>query len=1071
MNHTTDMPLKSNPTIPIETLLEYEPFVCYLLRGLVRDENQVQDLVQETWVKALGSPPKASGSPKGWLAKVVKNLARDSHRRGVARQDREVAVARPEGDGSQATSEQRLRLHRQLVNAVMDLDEPYRGVMILSYYEDLRPSQIAQKLDRKPATARSQIHRAHELLRENLDGEYGDRKSWLLVAVPMASTPMRAATVGAGLTSTPTLVMALIALVLFGGGIWLATQLVGSQDQNPLVGPSTDSALDPNPGAPDGDLEAGKVAAAKSHLANSQADSGQGRATPMQSWSVRVTEAGKPVVGAKVWVLLEDPSSLHALSPVLGTSYDNMAELSRRNPQATTEAQGLAAFQVPTTPTWVWSATETGGFAGLVQPGDAQPFELKLTPLTTVHVRVVDESDAPVGGVPVVLRYYLNPEGIVKGTGIESERGDISSTLSDPETGLATLHLSGPAKAVMAEDPKGRIRTYAWMLGIPGIDNEFHDVVEGVGSTAENPILCRVPNTGSLQVRVLEPDGTLSKRAGGVTLKSPSRVCQEGEVELNLELVDGEAQFSHVALGAEFTATFHSSSTGTTWTATGTGPTQLGEGQTLTIQGEQTGAIRGQLQGKFEPFADWSKVGLHMCVLDQNREELQRTAFQPKLDGSFQVALDPGLNLDQVVDLQIVGYYWTREEGLRPRWDLGAYFVLKPQGLDLGKVNLRWVSDRIHGRVVDTDGNGIEDARITVSTDRGGNRSTHMDETNSRGGFQLKTILAEETTVEVRAEGGWLKHKQIVKNQGDSELRIVLQRGAVCTGQILMPEGIPDYSLTVQVHPSGDQERDSTSPSASVDSLTGQFQVKGIAAGTHVVQVRMVNAPIMEIPGVRFEAGLECADARVQSIDLRDVLESKSLRVMGANGESLRSAYGSVSLKGKTVAYGNADSKGKMTLHLPKLPGLQVHLQASGYRAQSLALDEVSVSEVTEVRLSPGIEVRLFCANPPSLRQGRNRALLSLSRWKNDAQSEFSSELSVSLPACLFKDGAAKVVFPGPGTYVLFMSMHEDPLAPGGVSMAGMSTRCTFSSFELEIGEGDGGKSFEVELPADLFQR
>lgn len=219
----------SDRAIPIETLLEYEPFVRALLRGLIRDESEVQDLVQETWVRALRRPPSDSGSPKGWLARIAHNLARDSHRRSSARQVRELAVARPEASDGLATSERRLRLHQRLVDAVMSLDEPYRGVVILKHYEDMEPAQIAAKLKRNVATVRSHLHRAHGLLRAKLDGEFESRSSWMAVALPMAKAPVTGASIASPLYSVGSgslvimkkLILAVVVAAFVGGAVWL----------------------------------------------------------------------------------------------------------------------------------------------------------------------------------------------------------------------------------------------------------------------------------------------------------------------------------------------------------------------------------------------------------------------------------------------------------------------------------------------------------------------------------------------------------------------------------------------------------------------------------------------------------------------------------------------------------------------------------------------------------------------------------------------------------------------------------------------------------------------------------
>jgi len=66
--------------VSIEQLLEHRLWVRRLARGLVLDESRVDDLEQETWLRAMRRPPEARGI-RTWLRRVVRNLAIDQGRR------------------------------------------------------------------------------------------------------------------------------------------------------------------------------------------------------------------------------------------------------------------------------------------------------------------------------------------------------------------------------------------------------------------------------------------------------------------------------------------------------------------------------------------------------------------------------------------------------------------------------------------------------------------------------------------------------------------------------------------------------------------------------------------------------------------------------------------------------------------------------------------------------------------------------------------------------------------------------------------------------------------------------
>ena len=80
----------------LETLLEQEDFVRLLARSLLSDESQVDDVVQDAWLKAYRSPPRRPGALRQWLATVTRRLATLESSRNQAREKRERLAARPE---------------------------------------------------------------------------------------------------------------------------------------------------------------------------------------------------------------------------------------------------------------------------------------------------------------------------------------------------------------------------------------------------------------------------------------------------------------------------------------------------------------------------------------------------------------------------------------------------------------------------------------------------------------------------------------------------------------------------------------------------------------------------------------------------------------------------------------------------------------------------------------------------------------------------------------------------------------------------------------------------------------
>jgi|GEM_PF-6712023 len=167
--------------VKIEILLSHEEFVRALSRRLVIDEHLVDDVVQETWLAALERPPRSAGALRAWLGTVARNfifsMGRDDRRRVL----RERRARKTDGAPSPAEIVERESARRCLVESVLDLDAIYRDPILLRYYEDRPPREIAKRLNLPVETVRTRIKRGLAQLRKNLDTYYGgDGRSWCL---------------------------------------------------------------------------------------------------------------------------------------------------------------------------------------------------------------------------------------------------------------------------------------------------------------------------------------------------------------------------------------------------------------------------------------------------------------------------------------------------------------------------------------------------------------------------------------------------------------------------------------------------------------------------------------------------------------------------------------------------------------------------------------------------------------------------------------------------------------------------------------------------------------------------
>jgi RNA polymerase sigma factor (sigma-70 family) len=185
------------PSPEIDELLAYRGWVRRLCRQLVRNEAEAEDVEQETWRRALESPPRHRSNLKGWLATVVRSAAiqrgrhasvsragEESLRQNLrAGADVEGAEA-DRGSGPDATAEQRetfALLHRLLT----ELEEPYGEVVFLRYVQGLPPRRIAKRLGLPVATVKTRLNRGLEILRRRTRKQLGSTwRNRCMVFVP-----------------------------------------------------------------------------------------------------------------------------------------------------------------------------------------------------------------------------------------------------------------------------------------------------------------------------------------------------------------------------------------------------------------------------------------------------------------------------------------------------------------------------------------------------------------------------------------------------------------------------------------------------------------------------------------------------------------------------------------------------------------------------------------------------------------------------------------------------------------------------------------------------------------------
>jgi RNA polymerase sigma-70 factor (ECF subfamily) len=144
-----------------------------IARAIVLTHEDAEDAVQEGFLHAYRAldrflPDQAFGA---WLHRIVANAALDITRRRKVR-DAEVlteTIASPFRDPGESDE-----LRRRLEEALTELGERQRAVIVLHDVEGFKHAEIGRMLGIPEGTARSDLHHARTKLRQALSGFRSD---------------------------------------------------------------------------------------------------------------------------------------------------------------------------------------------------------------------------------------------------------------------------------------------------------------------------------------------------------------------------------------------------------------------------------------------------------------------------------------------------------------------------------------------------------------------------------------------------------------------------------------------------------------------------------------------------------------------------------------------------------------------------------------------------------------------------------------------------------------------------------------------------------------------------------
>jgi RNA polymerase sigma-70 factor (ECF subfamily) len=155
----------------------YAPTLYGLLLRILRDGNDAQDVLQETFLTAWSNARSfdaGRGSELAWLISMARSRgidrlrARDRRHTREHEAGREISIGAPHVDPV-ADDPVVFREIRSAVRSALDeLPAPQRTALELAYFDGLSQSEIAARLGEPLGTIKTRTHLAMKRLRERL---------------------------------------------------------------------------------------------------------------------------------------------------------------------------------------------------------------------------------------------------------------------------------------------------------------------------------------------------------------------------------------------------------------------------------------------------------------------------------------------------------------------------------------------------------------------------------------------------------------------------------------------------------------------------------------------------------------------------------------------------------------------------------------------------------------------------------------------------------------------------------------------------------------------------------------
>ena len=159
----------------VEIIKDHKDGLMLYLNSFVQNIHLAEDLTEDTFVKLIARRPRFSGKStfKTWLYSIGRNVALDFLRKSAklptVSAEEAMALIADETDVARQylRSERKLQVHK----ALKQLNDEYRQVLVLIYFEDFQNDQVASIMGKSKQQVENLVYREKLSLKSELEKE------------------------------------------------------------------------------------------------------------------------------------------------------------------------------------------------------------------------------------------------------------------------------------------------------------------------------------------------------------------------------------------------------------------------------------------------------------------------------------------------------------------------------------------------------------------------------------------------------------------------------------------------------------------------------------------------------------------------------------------------------------------------------------------------------------------------------------------------------------------------------------------------------------------------------------